>query len=154
MLKKKIFILSLLGIFLPISTVYAEVNQTQKLYEETKAECKVYYSSTTDFSVLIPKKITLGSSKTSSYTVTVTGDIASDTSIIVKPDTTFKMKDISGSSNPKEDVVATITQDSISWNWEEASNKVEKVGKVSAPKLSAGNWEGNFNFTIILEEDN
>ena len=149
---RKVTALSLIGLsVLGTNTVNAEVNQTQEKSETTTAKCEVYYELGSTYTVSIPKKITLENDKTAVYTVTVSGDIASNKVVRVVPDTTFIMEDISSSTNAKSDVTATITQSYKEWTWSEVEKNAQKLGKVSAPGLSAGKWTGTFNFNISFE---
>ena len=162
-LKKAMMSVSLAGaVFLTTSNMaFAAVDETQNP-TGTKGECTVVYelgtssnpgSSTTDgcYMVTIPKKITLGTDKTAAYTVLVTGDIASDKQVTVVPDATFLMKDVTVESGGKEDVTAKVTQEETIWIWSEVANGSEKRGSISAEDLTAGSWEGTFNFSIALE---
>ena len=66
--------------------IFATVDETQSATSNKSVTTNVKYSQTSNFSVIVPKKITLDSDKTSSYTVDVNGDIASDMKVVVVPD--------------------------------------------------------------------
>lgn len=96
--------------------------------------------------VNIPIDLTLdGSTKAVEYTVSVSGDIAGDLAVLVTPENTFTLK-----SAKKDDITATISQNRVSWASEDMGT--EATGIVSAPDLTAGDWNGTFNFYISLEE--
>lgn len=116
------------------------------------------------FSVTIPKNITLlgtaGQSNAANYTVTTSGNIASNEVINVTPVTSFKMNDSKG---VKKALNATVTQSVTKFvNSEAKTAKYSSVantvalgttttGNVKVAGLTAGSWSGNFNFNINLE---
>ncbi len=163
-LVKTIMSMSLAGIvFLSASIpTFASVDETQNP-TGTTGECTVVYElgttsnpglSTTDgcYMVTIPKKITLGTDKTATYTVSVAGDIASDKQVTVIPQESFLMKDITVATGGKQEVTANIEQEKTEWIWSEVANAEEENGMVAAEDLTAGSWAGTFNFTIALED--
>lgn len=165
---KSIMTASLSGVLAlgTIVPVYATVDNTEDFTSPIEnEECEVVYvlgstaggeDGAIGYTVTIPKKITLGTDKTSDYTVTVKGDISSDKKVTVIPDNSFLMSDQSGVANAKPDVEATVTQAVTDWTWDElAANDGEgtaKTGNVSATGLTAGSWAGTFNFDIALED--
>ena len=124
-------------------------------------ECQVEAAIASSFSVVVPKKITLqGDTKTGSYQVTCTGDIAGNEGVSVTPDATFKMK-----QSGKNDVTATVTQAKTIFRGKDHEGDLgeteEKMGtadaagtpidgSIAAQDLSAGAWSGTFNFAIAL----
>lgn len=62
----------------------------------------------------------------------------------------FYMYEKSNSEIKKAPVLATITQEEYIWNFQDvcAENGTSKVGTVSAPDLSSGDWNGIMNFRI------
>lgn len=137
----------ILGSFTPI---LATVEETQTTSTSETLTTDVYFNQDSSFTVTIPKLVTLDSSKTSAYEVTVTGDIASDEEIKVIPENTFQMKDQSA-VNQKADVEASVIQDKASWLFNEFEQKGN--GTITAPDLTAGTWKGFLNFNISLEND-
>lgn len=142
----------------------AAVDETQNP-TGTTGECTVVYelgttsnpgSSAQDgcYMVTIPKKITLGTDKTATYTIAVSGDIASNKKVTVTPDASFSMKDVTVATGGKEDVIANVAQEDTVWVWSEVADATEKEGTVSAEDLTAGSWEGTFNFAIVLDDLN
>lgn len=148
----------IMGSVLPVCAETTEpqtVAQTEA-DEGTTRNTEVLYEQTSTFTVTIPKKIVLGSDRTSDYTVNVKGDISSDKQVKVAPETSFLMKDQSTVGIKKADVTATVTQNDIVWSSAEVCNKVEKegtdkAGNVSATDLTSGSWAGTFEFSIALE---
>lgn len=145
--------------------VLAATNETQTTNENTIKETEVLYEQSASYFVTIPKTITLdGATKSSNYNVKVEGDIPSDKEVYVSPidgiaDTEsfdFYMKD-PNLNNPKNDVVATITQSKTIWNFEDMANSYEETNNnIVAPNLTAGTWKGTFDFEInmhnVIEE--
>ena len=56
----------------------------------------------------------------------------------------YIMKDKSNTTNPKDDVEATVTQNKTEWKF----NEFETIGNglISAEGLTSGNWQGSFYF--------
>ena len=98
------------------------------------------------FSVRLPKTITLdGSKKSASYKVTCEGDFPGNQKVVAVPDAAVTL-----SSNDKADVVAPISQDKTEWLYNESN--VEGNGSVNAAGITAGDWNGVFNFNISLDD--
>ena len=112
----------------------------------------------------VPKKITLdGSTKSGTYSVTCKGDIAGNESVSVVPDATFAM-----SQTGKANVQAAVTQEKTMFRGSDYTGDLGDAvkmgaaagestgtaidGSIAAKDLSAGAWNGAFNFTIGLEE--
>lgn len=129
----------------------ATVNEKQTTTISETLTTDVFYNQDSTFKVTVPKKITLESDKTSAYTVTVEGDIASDEVVMVAPDETFEMKDIATTGTAKEPVEAKVSQSKTFWKF----NEFETIGNgnINAEKLSAGTWEGSFWFNIKLQSN-
>ena len=134
------------------------VNETQEVSENKESACEVYAEIGSTFTVTIPKKITLaGATKTGAYTVTCTGDIAGNEYVSVVPAESFPMK-----QNGKTDVTATITQATKNFRGDnytgslaagEAKMANGATGSIDAQGLTAGAWNGTFNFAIALNQD-
>jgi hypothetical protein len=113
--------------------------------------------------VSIPKTIVLngadGDENSSTYKVSVSGNIASDEVVSVTPDTSFQMSDIKGI---KSSITATVTQpvtkfvDSQAKATSSLKNVADTIamgetsGSVVVANLSSGSWTGQFNFVIKL----
>lgn len=141
------------------TTSTASVDETKDITANVESEsCTVHAEVGSQFTVTIPKKITLGGeSKSGSYTVTCTGNIAGDEYVLVKPDETFAM-----SQSGKKDVTATVTQATTMFRGDnyvkdlvdgEAKMASGANGSISAQDLTAGSWNGTFNFEIELTQD-
>lgn len=104
----------------------------------------VTYEKASSFSITIPKSIKL-TDKTADYTVSITGDIYGNEIITVSPDSTFNMTNKEG----KKAVTASISQAKTSWESTElSSTAATTTGTITADGMTAGTWEGTFNFNI------
>lgn len=125
--------------------------------------CEVDVRIASTFSVTVPKKITLdGTTKSGAYTVSCKGDIAGNESVSVVPDTNFEM-----SQTGKANVQAAVTQEKTTFKDSGYTGELGDAvkmgtaageitgtaidGSIVTPDLSAGAWNGAFNFTINLE---
>lgn len=79
------------------------------------------------------------------YGVKVVGDYAGNEMVTVVPDTTVEL-----SQTGKASVEAVISQDKTQWTYDESGTVAE--GEISTNKLSAGMWNGTFNFNVSLEK--
>lgn len=145
--------------------VYAEVTEEQNMDVSggnATGTCIVEAEVGGDFTVTIPKKIVLSrDSYSSTYEVTVSGNIAGDEKVIVSPDESFEMAQAN-----KPSVKMAVTQDVTEFLAEDLAKEDENAlvvgttvfGTVSVQEgsFSAGKWEGTFNFTICLitQEEN
>lgn len=138
----------------------AEVCAKQTVDADDTAQCTVYAEVGSEFTVTIPKSLTLsGADKNGSYTVAVEGDIAGNQFVSVTPEATFAMQ-----QTGKADVTATITQtvnkfrgdnytETLLADGTEVLFATGATGTIDAQDLSAGAWNGVFDFTIALETD-
>ena len=120
--------------------------------------CDVYAEVGSQFKVTIPKKIVLsGQEKKGAYKVSVEGNIAGSEVINVTPDASFAMK-----QTGKADVTATVTQEVTKFRDSlytgttvdgEVLMGTDADGLIEAAALTAGAWNGQFNFKIELTED-
>ena len=134
------------------------VNETQTISANETAETSVYAEVGSTFTVTIPKKITLsGETKSGTYNVTCTGDIAGDEFISVAPASSFDM-----TQKGKADVTATVTQETTKFRADNYTTELEEgeakmatgaTGSIAASGLTSGGWNGTFNFTIALNQD-
>lgn len=102
------------------------------------------------YRVTIPKKVTLnGEAGTGSYSVSITGDFAAGEYVEVIPDNSFYMK-----QEGKTDVLTTVSQ--VKTKFEQTDLVKQAGGEYSASttgtiamaEITAGDWEGSFDFTI------
>lgn len=141
----------ILGNISPVlaKTSIASVDETIDIKESGSSETSVYAELGSEFLVTIPKSITLsGLSKTGIYTVSVEGDIAGYEKINVIPDETFTLN-----SSGLAGITANINQDKTSWTYGEilTDSKIIGNGLIEASNLTAGKWNGAFNFNINLK---
>ena len=133
-----------------------ETQEQKTLYSENIQEDKtegaeVYVSQASSFGVYIPKTIILDGKKNdeginkAKYVVTINSEsnFAGNEKILVVPDESFVMSQLG-----KEDIEATILQDKQEWLHNEIDTKGN--GEISAIGMSAGSWNGQFNFNISL----
>lgn len=125
--------------------------------KDTATHVTVTQGST--FSVRIPKEVVLDGTangdNSAEYTVSVSGNIASDETINVVPDATFSMKDVKG---VKADIKATVAQPVTKFVDSQVSvdgkddtiNLGDTTGKITVENLTSGSWDGSFNFNISL----
>ncbi len=125
--------------------------------ESNLSDVEVTYQQSSNYSVTIPKTITLASNKRAGYSVKVSGDIDTNQRVYVAPvdiisdteEIDFYMKDQNGK---KDDVVATVTQNKIYWNSEEVTSGYEETdNSISALDLTSGTWKGTFQVEIKLQ---
>lgn len=141
----------ILGNISPVlaKTSVASVDETIDIKESGSSETSVYAELGSEFLVTIPKSLTLsGLSKTGTYTVSVEGDIAGYEKINVIPDETFTLN-----SQGLNSITASINQDKTSWIYSEITTNSAVIGNgtINASNLSAGKWNGTFNFNINLK---
>ena len=144
-----------------VTPVFAATTDTQTTSKETDSKSvEVTYDKSASYFVTIPKTIVLDSNKESTYSVKVEGDIPSDKNVYVAPvdaisqtnEIDFYMTDQS-TKNIKADVVATVTHNKDTWDFEDAANGYEETNNsISALGLSSGEWKGTFNFNINLRD--
>ena len=110
-------------------------------------------SKGSSFSITIPKRIeldnTTNTESESIYTVQIKGDIASDEVITVSPDSSFNMTQSGGRTFP-----VVVTQLDTTAEWDEISGVNGKTinGRLDGASMTAGNWQGTFNFNISLNK--
>ena len=96
------------------------------------------------YKVTIPKTIVLsGTLKSASYHVKAEGDIAGDETIDVTPDDNFNLYSVN-----KDTQTASVSQDRTSWFYSNLNENAN--GQIKAPTITAGKWQGTFNFNINL----
>lgn len=136
---------------LSITPAYAAVESESVLTAPGISETTVYADIDTEYTVTLPKTIKLDSAdKNSDYSVNVKGDIAGTDMVNVVPDSSFTM-----STDGKDSVTANVTQTQTSFGYTELSandgNGTTIIGSVAAPGLTAGSWNGTFNFNVEIK---
>lgn len=144
---KKIIGLIMIGV-LSITPAYAAVESETSLTAPGTSETTVYADIDTEYTVTLPRIAKLDSAtKDSDYTVKVQGDIAGTDSILVEPAASFAMH-----TNGKDDVTATVTQTKTKFEASEITGDgTTTTGSVAAPGLTAGSWNGTFNFNVEMK---
>ena len=133
---------------LSITPAYAAVESESVLTAPGTSETTVYADIDTEYTVTLPKTIKLDSAgKNSDYSVKVQGDIAGTDSILVEPEASFAMH-----TNGKDDVTATVTQTKTKFEASEITGDgTTTTGSVAALGLTAGSWNGSFNFNVEMK---
>lgn len=117
----------------------------QEVSEASTQNVSVDASVASEFSVSVPKTIQLdGSKKSANYKITCNGDFPADKKVTVTPDGSFIL-----SSANKADETATVSQDKTEWRYDD---NAEGTGTITAEGLSAGEWNGSFNFNIVFAD--
>lgn len=99
------------------------------------------------YDVTIPKTVVLsGDTKDARYFVKVKGDIAGYEQIDVLPDESFALF-----SKNKDSQIANIQQDKTTWTVHDFGTDAN--GLITAPTITAGSWQGAFNFNILFKEN-
>ena len=151
MKKRKIALFMAMLMCMSITPAYAAVEETQELDAAGTAKTTVYADIDSENTVTLPKTIKLDpTGKNSDYSVNVKGDIAGTDMINVVPDSSFAM-----STDGKDSVTATVTQTKTSFNYTEVSanggDGTTTTGSVVAAGLTAGEWNGTFNFNVEMK---
>lgn len=117
----------------------------QEVSEPSAQNVNVNATVASTFSVSVPKTIQLdGSKKSASYKVTCSGDFPANKKVTVLP-----AVDVVLSSVNKDNVIAAITQDKTEWLYDDHT---EGTGTITADTITAGIWNGVFDFTITFED--
>lgn len=125
--------------------VYASsTTESQSVQQDASSEV-IVNGLDSRFSVTVPKNIIgEGSEGTLSYTVTLEGDIAGNELVHVVPDESVTL-----SQKNKSDIIADVNQDKVRW----AADELDIIGNgaITYEGVSAGTWDGAFNFNIALK---
>ena len=142
---------ALITMTLTVPTMAAENpdNTTQEATTTGTQGATITYEQDSAFTVTIPKTITLGQNKSATYNVKVKGDITGNETVTVTPDATLQLTD----SNGKAAVTGTITQDITEFAADQVNlpNGGSTTGNIVANGLTSGDWSGNFEFAINIE---
>jgi hypothetical protein len=135
-----------------LSPIPVLANETQQATEPSNMACTVtaIIPDPTSYTVTIPKTLELNPETNSvEYDVKVEGVLADPTYYVkVQPDSSFQL-----TSDNKEPVAATVTQDRTIWGSTEVNGAIVANGTITAEtELTMGEWTGSFNFNIILEQ--
>ena len=129
-------------------TQYSEVGMSD-------AQTKVYLTvEDKDLIASLPTTIIVSGTPTSEgkyvgeYSVGVSGDMSGDKVVTIEPESanvTLKQKG-------KNDKSASISQEQTEFNSDDFKNKTRTNGAVTADSLTAGSWNGTFNFNISYQQ--
>ncbi len=119
---------------------------TQEVNEETQAQSvAVDATVASTFSVSVPKTIQLdGAKKSASYKVTCSGDFPANKKVTVVPEANVTLSSVN-----KSEVIAAISQNKTEWLY---GDEPGTTGTITAEGLSAGEWNGSFNFNIVFAD--
>ena len=129
------------------ATTYTDSTESVEYHEHTEdyTGTTVYAEIGSEFKVTIPKKVTLdGALKSGTYNVLVEGDIAGNEYVKVVPETYFLLY-----TKDKAPIPATVSQDRTGWSFLDFGTKAN--GLIETEGMTAGAWNGTFNFNIKLE---
>ena len=136
--------------------VVTEYQEFTPAYESTITGTDVYLTNDTENVVVsVPKKVILSGNYDpidkkykGEYTVKVEGDFAGHKLVKVVPDNTVDLI-----QQGKKNITANIAQDKTDFNIVDVTNHTNtSKGLVSAEHLTAGSWNGVFNFNVSIEE--
>ena len=117
---------------------------TQQEVNDGEHTVSVNATVASEFSVSVPKTITLdGSKKSAAYKITCNGDFPANKKVTVVP-----AANVTLSSANKDNIVAVISQDKTEWLYGESD--VEGNGSINAAGITAGIWDGVFDFNIAF----
>ena len=127
-------------------------NTTQEATTTGTQGTTITYEQDSAFTVTIPKTIILGQNKSATYDVKVKGDISGNETVTVTPDATLQLTD----SNGKAAVTGTITQDITEFAADQVNlpDGGNTTGNIVANGLTSGDWSGNFEFAINIDNKN
>lgn len=110
-------------------------------------QTNLYANIDTSYSVILPKRIKIDSAtKSAKYTVKVSGDLGGEDAVLVDPDPSFELI-----TSGKPAVTAVITQEQNRFMSNEITGDgTQTTGTIDAAKLSAGTWDGRFNFSVSV----
>lgn len=135
-----------------ISALAAETNQNYGIETDNAKTNVTLDIADSEILVSLPKTVIVSGTRDSQdnlykghYGVKVEGDYAGNEMVSVVPDTTVEL-----SQNGKASVDADISQNKTQWTYDESGEVAE--GEISTNKLSAGMWNGTFNFNVSLEK--
>ena len=127
------------------SIVYTTIKNTDNI---TQSETTVTAKLGSKYQVILPKTMEINNGN-NQYSVKVQGDIKATESVDVVPDSNFQL-----TSQNKTNVTANIEQEKQQFAFDEIyDNEKTATGIVSVSDLSAGHWNGTFNFNVSLADN-
>lgn len=132
-----------------VKTVYSELGMSD-------AQTEVYLTvDDKDLIASLPTTIVLSGTPNSEgkyigkYSIGVSGDISGSKLVNIEPES----ENVTLKQKWKNDKTATISQEQTLFNTDDFKNQTTTTGSVTADKLTAGSWNGNFNFNISYNGD-
>lgn len=119
--------------------------------ETNSKTVEVYATQASTYSVKLPKTIILnGNDGNGAYRVSVKGNISGNQTVKVIPSSSFTLSE-QAVTDAKSDVTANVTQAKTAWTTSEinAADWTTQDASISAG-ITAGIWQGNLGFTIVL----
>ena len=130
-------------------TEYSTINSN------TDTQTEVYLTADdSDLIVSVPTTIIVSGTPTTDgkyvgeYSVGVDGDMSGDKTVIIEPEST----DVTIKQLGKNNKTATVTQNQTEFTSDDFANKKITNGKITAEGLTAGSWNGTFNFNIKYQQ--
>lgn len=140
-----------------LTPVYAESDQdnTEVIGNATQ-KVTVEYSKESNFTVTVPKNITLLQNNEkngimATYAVNVAGTIGSNEYVNVVPDAEITLHDSTG----QPDATATVSQLTTRFDSQmvNAENGTNTEGTITNDNILVGDWHGEINFDITLNKE-
>lgn len=129
-----------------------EANQVYSIENDTAKTNVTLEIADSEILVSLPKTVIVSGTRDNQdnlfkghYGVKVEGDFAGNEMVSVVPDTTVEL-----SQSGKASVDADITQNKTQWTYNESGEIAQ--GEISTCDLSAGMWNGTFNFNVSLDK--
>lgn len=124
---------------------------------ESNAQTQVYLTvSDSDLIVSLPTTVIVSGTPdkqgqyVGNYSIGVKGDMTGDKTVNIEPDNT----DVELIQKGKTPMSATIQQNQTEFTTDDFKNNAQTTGIVSADRLTAGSWNGEFNFNININKIN
>ena len=135
------------------SAIPAFAAEEQEITPDHNAKTQVSANIDSSAVVWLPTSVVLSGKAnaqhkyTAEYGVRVQGNIAGEEKITIIPDESVVLK-----QQGKENVTATITQEKQEFTYSDLKDGATSTstGTITANSLSAGSWNGSFNFTVSV----
>lgn len=145
---KKILSTVLVATFL-VGYSYVPTKAANSTDEDGTLQSTVIAQIASSWVVTVPDSIVLDANKSATYSISISGDVANDTSISVIPESSFTLTD------GESDVTANVTQEKQQW----IGSEIESTGSSTTGTIAvnntmtAGTWSGSLNFLVNCTED-
>ena len=141
--------LALCMVIMSVVPASAQVSSTESLNGPGTSQATVSYSIGSSYTVTIPKTIYLegtADNASSTYEVTVTGDLAAGETLGVYHSSSVHM-----TQGDKGTVEASVSQNKTEWTHADLKPSSSAQGSIQASGFSAGTWTGVLDFVIELK---